>query len=228
MSAHLIREIERLKKHILTVCAMVEERVRMSARAVARMDLTLAEEVVAADTELDLMEIEVEEECLKTLALNQPVAHDLRFIAAVLKINNDLERLGDNAVNIAKLVRRQTRNGPQPLLFDFAGAFERVLEMLGKAIEALINRDAALARQVCAEDEEIDLFYKDIRRQVEARIVQRPDLGPLLIAHLQTARHLERMGDLTTNIAEDVIYMIEGEIVRHAKARATQPPAGGG
>ena len=215
MSKHLPREVERLKKRILALSALVEESVRDAVKAVVDRDAQAAARVIASDTEIDGLEVEVEEECLKTLALHQPVAIDLRFIVAVLKINNDLERIGDLSVNIAERTKNLAQHAPIPQPFDVAAMAEKVQTMLKHSLDALVNLDAELAHQVRAADEEVDDIHRQAYRQIQEEIAHHPQQVPALINYLTVSRYLERIADHATNVAEDVIYMIEGEIVRH-------------
>ncbi len=217
MSKHLEREIERLKKHILSLGAVVEESVQRAVRAISERDGTLAQRVIEEDVSTDQMEVEVEEECLKILALHQPVAIDLRFIVAVLKINNDLERIGDLAVNIAERAAFLASRNHDGLvtLFDFEEMAAKTQAMLKLSLDALVNVDADLARDVCAADDEVDAMNRQMYHQVEDAIRAHPEQMDALIHMLSISRHLERIADHATNIAEDVIYMIEGVIVRH-------------
>ncbi len=215
MAVHLQREIANLKKQILALGSVVEERVRQAVQAVGRRDEAQAQMIVDADTEIDLMEVEIEEECLKVLALYQPVAVDLRFIVSVLKINNDLERIGDLAVNIAE---RAIFLASQPRLYDpldIPEISEKVQGMLKKSLDALVNADLDLAREVCLADDEVDNLNRGMHEKVRAEI--RRDIEVLQGASqlLDVSRFLERIADQATNIAEDVIYMVEGRIIRH-------------
>jgi len=217
MAVHLEREIEALKKKILTLSAFVEENVRTAVNAVEERDADLATKVIDDDLMIDRMEVEVEEDCLKILALYQPVAIDLRFVIAVIKINNDLERIGDLAVNIAEravYLAGQTRTG---IPFDFADMSAKTQAMLKGSLDALVNMDASLARDVCASDDEVDDIHRQMYSQIEESIRRDPDRAEALIDLLGVSHNLERIADLATNIAEDVIYMIHGEIIRHTK-----------
>ena len=215
MTVHLERELDRLKKKILALGAIVEERVRMAIKAMETRDRELAKKVIEADDEIDQIEVDVEEGCLKILALYQPVAIDLRFIVAVIKINNDLERIGDIAVNIAERAAFLATQGKLDIPFDFAGMAEKTQSMLKKSLDALVNMDSDLAWEVGAADDEVDAINRDMYLQVQDGIRKNIDRMECLIHLLQASRHLERIADHATNIAEDVIYMIKGEIVRH-------------
>ncbi|MFW5798970.1 MAG: phosphate signaling complex protein PhoU, partial [Planctomycetota bacterium] len=195
--------------------ALVEQNLHKAADALKNRDPKMAEEAIGADAEVDHMEIEVEEDCLKILALHQPVAADLRFIVAVFKINNDLERIGDQAVNIANKVVRLCEQPEMPITFDFAAMATKVSHMLQNALDALVNLDADQARQVCAEDDKVDDMKREVRGQVHEQIGLTPKRVQPLLDLLGIARNLERIADLATNISEDVIYMIDGKIIRH-------------
>jgi phosphate transport system protein len=219
MPTHLEREIEGLKRRILSLSAVVEDNVHRAVRALAERDVEAARRVVEADErEVDATEVEVEEECLKVLALYQPVAIDLRFIISVLKMNSDIERVGDMAVNIAERAIFLAQQPPCDLPLDFETMAARAQAMLRKALDALVNMDAGLARAVCAADDELDDMNLDMYARIQAGILERPSRVDCLMHLLAVSRHLERVGDHATNIAEDVIYMVEGEIVRHRAA----------
>ncbi|MFO7783647.1 MAG: phosphate signaling complex protein PhoU [Thermodesulfobacteriota bacterium] len=217
MPVHLQKELERLKKRILSLGAMVEERVRMAARALEQRDPVTAEQIIATDYEIDELEVEVEEECLKILALHQPVAVDLRFLTAVVKINKDLERIGDEAVNIADCVAVISRKTPLDVSLGFGPMAEKAQSMFKKSLDALVNLDLDEAFRVLTLDDEVDQIYRSISHQVKDMIRRTPDRVECLINLLMISRYLERIADHATNIAEEVVYMIEGEIIRHGK-----------
>ena len=215
MTQHMQREMEKLKKMILALSAVVEENFQQAAQSLVRMDVPLAEKVIAGDEQVDQMEVDLEEECLKVLALHQPVAIDLRFIIAVLKINNDLERIADLAVNVAERTLALAETGTIPSPFDFNTMAQKVEAMLTKSLDALVNMDSPLAYQVSHLDDEVDAMHKRTYELVKQQILKSPEKINALVQYLSISRHLERIADLATNIAEDVIYMIDGEIVRH-------------
>ena len=217
MTIRLHRELEKLKKRILSLGAMVEERVRKAIKALELRDANLAEEIVKSDYEIDELEVEVEEECLKLLALHQPVAVDLRFLIAVIKINNDLERIADEAVNIAQRVEIIAKQERLDIPLDYSLMAEKSESMLKKSLDALVNMDEDLALNVCALDDEVDNIKNQAYDLVKKAIREHPNRVGYLINLLLVSRHLERIADHATNIAEEVIYMIEGEIVRHGK-----------
>ncbi len=215
MAVHLQRQIESLKQKILFVGTLVEEALAKSVSALVNRDRNLAKAVIDQDAEIDRMEVEVEEEVLKTLALYQPVAADLRFVVAVLKINNDLERMGDLAKNIAKRVMFLTQCERVDLPVEFRTMSTKTQAMVKQSLDALVNSDPALARTVRASDDQVDQLRRNIQQSIEQQIVKHPTQTECLMRLTSVSRHLERIADMATNIAEDVIYMVEGEIVRH-------------
>lgn len=215
MAKHLQNELERLKRKLITLSSVVEESVVKAVRSVGNKDLALAKEVIDNDHTIDLFEVEVEEECLKILALYQPVAVDLRYVIAVLKINNDLERIGDLAVNIAEQSTYMGKQRNIEIPFDFDTMSELTLAMLKKSLDSLVQFDTSLAHQTCLDDEEVDSINRDMYGKVYAGIQKDPEHVECFIRYLSISRHLERIADYATNIAEDVIYMIDGTIVRH-------------
>lgn len=217
MTKHFRRELDKINKDLLTLGSMVEERVQLALKSVDEIDAQLAEKIIKADYEVDEMEVEIEEECLKALALYQPVAIDLRFVIAVIKINNDLERIGDQAVNIAeRVITISKSSGAHQFFFDYAAMGEKTQRMLKMSLDALINMDVELAYKVLTLDDEVDKIKSDAYDRIKKAIKENQDRIGYLINLLLVSRHLERLADHTTNIAEEVIYLIEGEIVRHA------------
>jgi phosphate transport system protein len=217
MSVHLQREIDRLKKSLLSLCALVEDQVQSAVQAFLNRDETAAREIVERDIKIDHLEVEVEEECLKTLALHQPVATDLRLIIAALKINNDLERIGDLAVNIARKAIGLAGEPPVELTFDLKEMWDKTHSMLRDSLDALMNMDSALAQNVCTRDDEIDAMKRKLRLEVEDRIQRYPANVKQYLRLMAISRNLERIADLATNIAEDAIYLAQGKIIRHGE-----------
>jgi len=223
MPVHLAREIENLKREILTLGAMAEQAVHQATSAIEDRDELLAHRVIENDATLDEMEVQVEEDCLKTLALHQPVAVDLRFIVAALKINSDLERVGDLAVNVAERAAFLATQSSVDLVVNFQAMADRAQQMLRKSLDSLVNLSADRAREVLRSDDEIDAMNRRTYQIVQEAIRAHPNQTEPLIHMLSAARHLERIADHATNIAEDVIYMIEGVIVRHRHSQAGCP-----
>lgn len=215
MSRHFEKELNKLKERLLSLSFAVEENFSKAVLSVKNRDEKLAKEVIQKDTDIDLIEVELEEDCLKILALHQPVAIDLRMVVAALKINNDLERIGDLAVNIAERSIFLCNCKPIQAPFDFETMAKKTRSMIKQAIDSLIQMDSSTARKVCSADDEIDQINREMYQTVYEKIRQTPDHVSELIQYLSISRHLERIADYATNIAEDIIYMIEGSIVRH-------------
>jgi phosphate transport system protein len=215
MTKHFIRELEKTKKMILTLGAMAEERLHLAIKAIRKKDASIARKIIMSDYELDEMEVDIEEECLKILALYQPVAIDLRFLIAMIKINNDLERIGDEAVNIAQRVGIIAKRDQPQTTFDYSIMAEKTEKMLKMSLDALVNMDTDTAFKVSILDDEVDTIKDKVYDHVKNAIDSHIDKGGYLINLLLISRHLERIADHATNIAEEVIYMVEGEIIRH-------------
>jgi len=226
MSKLLDKETRRLEKAILEISALAEESVYKAVKAFEDRDRGLAQQVIDGDTEIDRREVDLEEECLKVLALHQPVASDLRFIVAVLKINNDLERVADYASSIAKrtLVVADLPDVAPP--FDLHDMAEKVWTMVRDSVDALVKLSPALAHAVCVRDQGVDEVYRRTYTRTADAIRQNANCLDSYICYLTIARSLERIADHACNIAEDVVYMLQGEIVRHAGAdKKNAPPA---
>jgi phosphate transport system protein len=215
MAEYLHRQLHELKQEILNVGAVVEEAVAKATRALRTRDERLAREVIANDAEIDRLEVAVEEECLRVLALYQPVAFDLRFVVAVLKINNDLERIGDLAKNVAKRVLKLARAWEIDIPDEFQEMAAHAQLMVKHSLDALVTANPTLARQVRADDDRVDQARDAIYEKIRVQIAERPEQTEQLMKVYSVARHLERLADMATHIAEEVIYMVEGNIVRH-------------
>ena len=217
MTIRFQRELDKIKKSILSLGTLVEDRVRIVVKAIEDRDLEAAKKLIATDHEVDEMEVEIEEECLKIMALHQPVAIDLRFLVAVIKINNELESIGDQVVNIAERVEVIAANKDFDIFFDYTKMADKAQDMLKKSLDALVNMDVDLAFKVIILDDEVDELKNIAYDKIKKAMSENPDIPGFLINLLLISRHLERLGDHATNIAEEVIYMVEGEIVRHGK-----------
>ncbi len=215
----LAREIEKLKQHILLIGGLVETALRRAAEAVRERDVEKAKEVIEADREIDHHEVELEEECLKVLALHQPVAVDLRFIVAVIKINNDLERVGDLASAVADHAIFLAERPQIEFPFDFEDMINRVRDMLRTALDALVKDSSSMAQTVRLADDEVDEIHHNTYIAAVDLIRKRPDDLESIINTIGLSRRLERVADQATNIAETVIYLEEGHIVRHMVPR---------
>lgn len=215
MPQHLQNELEKLKKKLLGLSAIVEGTLEKSIRSFTDRNEALAIEVIGYDDTIDAMEVDVEEDCLKIMALHQPVAIDLRFLVAVLKINSDLERIADISVNIAERALYLCRQSSLKTPFDFEEMTVKTRSMLKRALDSLIQQDPEIAHQVCSDDDEVDSMNRQMYHQFYEEIRKAPQRVETLSHCLSVSRHLERIADYTTNIAEVVIYMVEGTIVRH-------------
>lgn len=215
MPMHLQKDLEGLKNKVLSLSLLVEESVERAVKSVHTRDGELAKQIIDVDDLIDVKEVEIEEECLKILALYQPVAIDLRYVIAILKINNDLERVGDLSVNIAERALYLSEQQPLAFPFDFQGMEKKTRRLLKRALDSLILMDVQKARKVCDDDEEIDQINREMYDLVTAEILKKPEYTHIYLHYLSISRHLERIGDYATNIAEDVIYMVQGDIVRH-------------
>ncbi|MEZ6197690.1 MAG: phosphate signaling complex protein PhoU [Planctomycetota bacterium] len=216
MPTRLEKKVQKLKAHVINLGDKVEKRVEDAIRAVLERDPVLGREVAESDREIDLFEIEVEEDCLACLALDQPVAMDLRFVVAVLKINNDLERIADLAVNIAEQAEALHRLGASGSVpFDMAEEAQLVRGMMKDSVDALVGIDAPAARRILTVDDQIDAIHMGAYDSVREAIEQDPSRTAELLRYLSISRSLERIADHVTNIAEDIIYTVSGEIFRH-------------
>lgn len=219
MSVHLQKQIDHLKKMILALGTQVEEMVQLALDAVEKRDPDIARSVVEKDQRVDEMEVEVEEECLHTLALHQPFAFDLRYIIATLKINNDLERMADLAANTARQASELAHMPPvTPLPFDLPRMGQLVRSMVKQSLDALVNIDPELAERVIARDAEVDEIHRQMYQAIQKAIEREPHRTSALLYLASISRNLERIGDHAQNVAEDVIYTARGEIHRHRKS----------
>lgn len=218
MTSLLHKELGQLEKQLLTLTAVVEESVQQAIKALSGHNRELAQKVIDNDDHINRLEVDLEEECLKVLALHQPVANDLRMIVAVLKINNDLERIADQAANICEraLAISESPKMICPLELDKMGG--KVIDMLEKALNSLVNADLEMARNVLELDDEVDAIHSGNYKSFKDYVRHHPDSVDIVLSYLTVSRHLERVADLATNIAEDVIYLNEGSIVRHTIA----------
>lgn len=213
-------ELVNLKKKLMHMSTVVEERVSIAASVIKTRDEETIQNLILSDYEIDEMEVEIEEDCLKILALHQPVASDLRFIITVIKINNEIERIADMAVSIA--IRVQTisdcitscSSKDESWIYDYSKMSEKVITMLRMSLDALVNRDTAMARKVFELDDNVDAILRDSYDRVREMIKADSSHPGCLINVYLLARHLERIGDRATNIAEEVIHLVEGKIVR--------------
>lgn len=215
MSLHLSRAMEELDKQILTLGSIVEEQINKAILSLTSRRPELAREVVSGDDEIDVREVQIEEHCLQILALHQPVAADLRFIISLMKVNNDLERMGDLAVNIAERALFLAKHDPLDADLDFTAMVNTVKDMVRRSLDALVNLDPLLARGIIAKDDEVDAFNREMKDILLDVMRKSPEQMDRALMTLYASRHLERIGDLAVNICEDIVFMVEGEILRH-------------
>lgn len=217
MGIDLIHELTEVRRSILSMAASVERQVDRALTALINKDIALARLVQAGDAEINDLELDIENECLRIFALTHPVAGDLRFVMAVLRINNNLERIGDKAKTIAKRIVDLTDCAPLPLPPAILEMAQETRKMFSDALTALANEDAELCRQVRMSDDRVDALQKELFNWAHKEIPQRVESTHAVIDLLSISRALERIADLSTNIAEDVIFIVEGSIVRHKR-----------
>ena len=220
MTLHFLREMERLNEHLIEMGNQIETQLDVAYQAVLQLDEAAARRVIRGDVEIDDNEIQMEEECLKLLALYQPVAHDLRLIVVVLKINTDLERIGDHAKNIAEAAVKLSASTSIEIPETMHFIFKQAKLMLRKTLLAYVEGDRGLAEQVLKMDDEVDsMCREELPRQIEL-IKHHPENADQRLILLSVCRQLERIGDHASNIAEDVVYLLSGDIIRHGENEA--------
>ncbi|MCS6977310.1 MAG: phosphate signaling complex protein PhoU [Gemmatales bacterium] len=215
MNIHLQRDLEHLQRRILALASSVEQAVGRAIRALFERDAELARSLMEGEAAIDLEETLIEEECLKILALHQPVAGDLRRVAAILKINTDLERMADLASNIAERVSELNQGPPVPIPSGFQVMADLTNSMVGDSLDAFVKLDLELAKRVCRLDDEVDRHNREIIAQVIKYMKKSAENVEPGLNLFSVSRQLERIADHATNIAEDVVYLISGEIIRH-------------
>ena len=216
MPKHLHRDLDLLSRELLTMGAMVEDATNKAVTALINRDGDLACEVISGDGAINEKENIVEEEALKILALHQPVAQDLRFIITALKVNNDLERIGDLAANLGERTLQLLEYDALQVPGDFRKMIGFAQGMVRDCLNALVNRDAGLARHVCEVDDNVDRLHREMFVYMQEAIKKDPALCEPGLCMISASKHLERIADLATNVAEDIVFMVEGEIVRHS------------
>jgi phosphate transport system protein len=212
---HFQEELEQLKTRLLEMGGLAEENVRQAVKGLVDRDHDLIEQVLVGDESINSLHIEVDNRCFTLLALYQPMAADLRTIVAAVKINTDLERVGDLAVNIAEAARRYVAHPPVKKLIDIPRMASIAQSMLRDALDAFVRRDVALAQNVLNEDDRLDTLKTQIFRELLTYMLQDPSTIEPALDLILVSRHLERIGDHATNIAEDVIFIVSARDVRH-------------
>jgi phosphate transport system protein len=218
MPRHFHEELETLKQTLLAMGGLVEDQIRRVMRALVERDSALAQNVIDRDRQVNTYDVEVDEKCVELLALHQPTAGDLRFITTAMKIVTDLERIGDQAVNIAQRVIELNQEPQLKPYIDLPRMSERAQRMVKESLDAFVARDTALARAVCAEDDAVDALKEQVFRELLTFMMADPTTIPRAIRLILISRFLERVADHATNIAEMVIYMVESKMVRHTLA----------
>jgi len=212
---HFQEELDQLKMRLLEMGGAAEEHVRLAIKGLVDRDSDLIEQVLLSDEGINALHIEIDSRCFTLLALHQPMAADLRTIVAAVKINTDLERVGDLAVNIAEAARRYAIHPPVKKLIDIPRMAGIAQEMLRDALDAFVRRDVALAQDVLNEDDRLDALKTQIFRELLTYMLQDPSTIEPALDLILVSRHLERIGDHATNIAEDVIFIVSAKDVRH-------------
>ncbi|MGB2691184.1 MAG: phosphate signaling complex protein PhoU [Thermodesulfobacteriota bacterium] len=211
----LTEETNKLKKMLFEMATSVEEMIAKSVKALEENNMILAEDVIKSDQKVNEMEIEIDNQCIRILALLHPEAEDLRAVTMIMKINNDLERIGDHAVNIAEKAIYLADKPPVKPLIDIPKMAEKAIEMLQESLDSFVNKDAELAVQVCKKDDEVDALEPQIVRELVTYMISDPQTIDRSLALILIARALERVADLATNIAEDTYYIASGKILKH-------------
>ena len=218
MQRHFHEEIETLKQTLLAMGGLVEDQIRHVMRALVERDDALAQEVIDRDQQVNAYDVEVDETCVSLLALHQPTAGDLRFITTAMKIVTDLERIGDQAVNIAQRVLELNREPQLKPYIDLPRMAEKAQHMVKESLDAFVARDTELARKVCAEDADVDALKEQLFRELLTFMMEDPKTIPRAIRLILISRFMERVADHATNIAEMVIYLVDAKMVRHTLA----------
>ena len=224
---HFHDELNHVKVRLLTMSGEAEAALGLAVEALLSRDDEKARRVIAGDRVIDSMEVEVEEQCINLLALQQPMARDLRMLTSALKIANDLERVGDHAVNIAQSTERLTQARPitpEPEIVEMA---RLARDMLSDALEAFIRGDAAAGREVCLRDDKVDALHRSVFRILLTHMMEDPHMIGAGMELFLVSRNLERVADLATNIGEDVVFLVEGKSIKHhAEDRGDAPASG--
>ena len=211
----LEEEISKLKKMLFEMATSVEEMIAKSIKALKDRNMIMAEEVIKSDAKINEMEIDIDNQCIRILALYHPEAEDLRTVSMIMKINNDLERIGDHAVNIAEKTIYLADKPPVKPLIDIPKMADKAIQMLQESLDAFVNKDAELAIEVCKRDDEVDALEPQIVRELVTYMIGDPQTIDRSLTIILIAREIERVADLATNIAEDTYYIVSGKSLKH-------------
>jgi phosphate transport system protein len=212
---HFHDELSQVKVRLLTMSGEAEAALRLAVEALLERSPDKAAQVIAGDKVIDGMEVGIEETCIDLLALQQPMARDLRMLVAAIKIANDLERVGDHAVNLAQSAERLERTrliAPEPEIVEMA---RLAREMLSDALEAFVRGDAAAGREICLRDDKVDALNRSVFRILLTHMMEDPHVIGAAMELVLVSRNLERVADLATNIAEEVVFLVEGKSIKH-------------
>jgi phosphate transport system protein len=215
MQRHIDLELAELKEELLRMATLAEAAIGLSIKALVSRDAQMARRVIDSDDAINALEIEIDERCLRVMALYQPEAKDLRLLAMALKINNDLERMGDQAVNIAERTLELLQEPLLKPLIDIPRMAEVAQRMVKDSLDAFVRQDVELARSVCRRDDEVDRYDDQIFRELLTYMMEDPRAITRAVNLILVSRHLERIADHATNIAEDVVYLAQGRTIKH-------------
>ena len=218
MERHLDQELDSIRQKLIRMGSLVEQMVGDSMKSLFERDTSRAEAVIERDSAIDVLEKEIDEDCHTVLATQQPTASDMRFLVAVMKINNDLERVGDSAVNICQSVQQLNQEPQLKPYIDLPRLDDLVREMVDKSLQSFVREDSELALRVWRADDKVDALYRQLFRELLTFMIEDPKTVSRALHLLLVARNLERVADHATNIAEDVIYYVEGRDIRHLAA----------
>ncbi len=218
MERHVDRELDQIRQSILRMGALAEELVADAIKALVDRDNDLVEEIIRRDREIDQLEVDVDKDCERIMATQQPTAGDMRFLVAAMKINTDLERIGDSAVNIAEAVRILNELPPLKAYIDIPRMSDMARQMLRDSLTSYVEGNTELAVQVCATDDEVDSLFEQLFRELLTYMIEKPENITRALQLLFVASNLERVADHATNIGEDVVFMIEARDIRHLQA----------
>lgn len=221
-------ELDTLQEHLLEMAGLVEKVIRQAIAAVLTRDGSVADRMVESDDRIDELEVEIDEKALELLALQQPMATDLRQIVTANKIANDLERMGDHAVNMANAAKRLSQASPLPEIRELVEMAEVVQGMVADSLDAYVTRNAAKARRVCITDDRVDELRRSMYRILVTHMLEDPKRLSGALELLLVSQNLERIGDLATNVSEDLVFLVEGRTIKHragtAPHRSALPP----
>ena len=218
MERHVDQDLDQIRQAILKMGALAEQLVADAIKGLLERDTEITESISARDREIDQLEIEVDKSCERVMATQQPTARDMRFLVAAMKINTDLERIGDSAVNIAESVRMLNEMPPLKPYIDIPMMSEMALEMLRNSLTAYIEGNTQVAVEVCATDDKVDALFEQLFRELLTYMIEKPDNITRCLQLLFIASNLERVADHATNIGEDVVFMVEARDIRHLQA----------